>query len=96
MSDSTIKSNLVGKAGTETITNFATIGDTSTKIESQYVKLGANKYIFSDDTVTAATVLANAVAIDSAVKSSIVLGLNKMWYIATAGTINAINATALT
>lgn len=32
MSTSTIKSNLVGKNGTETVTNFATIGDSSTAL----------------------------------------------------------------
>ena len=32
MSNSNIDSNLVGKLGTETITNFATIGDTSTAL----------------------------------------------------------------
>jgi len=85
-----------GKNGTETITNFATVGDASTALASSRVKLGAHKYILSDDTPTAATVLANAVAIDPAIVSSIVLGLNKMWFIATAGTINALNATALT
>jgi len=32
MANNTFKSSIVGKAGTETITNFATIGDTSTAL----------------------------------------------------------------
>lgn len=106
MSNSTIKSNLVGKNGTETITNFATVGDSSTALvgasvtnsgplSGSYVKIGTHKYILSDNTATAADVLANATALDASVMSTIVLGLNKIWYITGPATINSINATAL-
>jgi hypothetical protein len=101
MSNSTIKSNLVGKNGTEVVVNFATIGDSSTALvgasvsAGNYIKLGTHKYIISNNAATAADVLANATAIDASILSSIVLGLNKIWYIPGPATINFINATAL-
>jgi len=101
MSNSTVKSNIVGKNGTEKITNFSQIGDSSTDLigvsvsAGNYIKLGTHKYIISDDTVTAASILANAKVIDSDIKSSIVLGSDKIWYISGPATINYINATAL-
>ena len=100
MSNSTIKSNIVGKNGTEKITNFSQIGDSLTELigvsvsAGKYIKIGTHKYIISDDTATAADVLANATAIDNDIKSSIVLGSDKIWYISGPATINYINASA--
>jgi len=100
MSNSTVKSNIVGKNGTEKITNFSQIGDSSTELigasvsARNYIKIGTHKYIISDDTATAADVLANATAIDNDIKSSIVLGSDKIWYISGPATINYINASA--
>jgi hypothetical protein len=98
---STIKSSLVGKNGTEKITNFSQIGDSSAALvgasvtAGTYFQIGTHKYIISNNAATAADVLANATAIDASILSSIVLGLNKIWYIPGPATINFINATAL-
>jgi len=53
MSNSNINSNLVAKAGTETITNFATMGDTSTILSGSTVT--ANTTVTSGTNVAAGT-----------------------------------------
>ena len=101
MSNSTVKSNIVGKNGTEKITNFSQIGDSSTDLigasvsAENYIKIGTHKYIISNNAATAADVLANAKAIDASIMGSIVLGSDKIWLISGPATINYINATAL-
>lgn len=50
---SKIDSNVQGKAGTETITNFATLGDTSTVVSANTVT--ANTYVQATTYITAGT-----------------------------------------
>ena len=111
MGDSHFKSNIVGKNGTETITNFATIGDsstalvgttgaittvTSTTTNTTYLKFGTHNFVMKSSYNTAASVLQAATAIDASIADSFVLGDGKMFYIQTNATCQEINATALT
>lgn len=96
MGDTHFRSNIKGQAGTETITEFATMGDDSTAMECTTMKVGTNSYIFGSTYATAASILAEGVAIDAAISSSFALGSGAMFYIEAAATIFQVNATALT
>ena len=120
-----IDANLIGKAGTETITGFATLGDSSTALvgatvtssgavsgttidgsgtitgagivaganvrATNYVKVGAAKYIFSTYSSAATTIVAEATSVSASLKGSITLGQGVAWLFVTDGTASPIN-----
>ena len=108
MGDTHFRSNIKGQAGTETLTNFATVGDSSTAlvgstvtssgavISGSYVRVGTNKYLMTSTKATAASILAEATAINNAVAETLVLAEGAMFFVAAPATIYQINATALT
>lgn len=95
MGDSHYKSNLKGKNGTETITEFATIGDDSTAMVADYMKIAAHSYIFGSTYATAASVLAEGVAMDAAIVNSMALGAGGWFHISAAATITEIAASGV-
>ena len=89
MGDSHYKSEIKGFAGTETISNFASVSagaltatgavtGGSLVSSGTYTKIG-NKYIIDSDLAYAASVAAVATAIDSSVQGSIILGVGEAW-----------------
>ena len=89
MGDSHIKSNLIGKNGTETISNFATItattfvgnltGDVTGDVNADsYVKIGTNKVIAGGTLVTEASIITALRAL-SASPGSLYMGTANVW-----------------
>ena len=94
MSNSTIDSNLVGKAGSETISNFASIsgtavaGTTGTFTDTlagggTYIKVGGHKYIIFGTLSTQASIEALGTALDASIAGSMYSGRDGLWFFTT-------------
>ena len=108
MGDTHFRSNIAGKDGTETISNFATISGTtitgSTSVTgtsyvtggsvraTNYIKLGSHKYIFEGDAGTEATIVAAATAVDASCKGSLYMGPDTLWLLLTDSTASQVQA----
>lgn len=108
MGDDTFTANLKSKDSAYTVTDFKKIGDKSATILGKnveasnfvkagtYVQIGAHQYLLVDTAGVAATVHANATAIDNSIKDSFCLAKSKMFFVESNATIYQINATGLT
>lgn len=81
MGDSHYKSDLIGKNGTETISNFASISGTGFNASS-YVKVGT-KYILTTTFNTAASInIAATALVGTCPAGSMALGVGVLWVFA--------------
>lgn len=81
MSTSKIDSNMQGKNGTETITNFASVSGDNVKA-TDYVQISTGKIIFGGSLNKEASIVAAATAlIGATVKGSIYSGRDDLWYL---------------